>query len=88
MTNAIFLPARGFRNNGSVDISEEDTRSCYWTSECSDASDVRYWQVKKGSMMSGMGARSFGMSVRCVKVYPVSGAGTGGYTNGGDNLEW
>ena len=88
MTNAIFLPARGFRNNGSVDISEEDTRSCYWTSECSDAIDVRYWQVKKGSMTYGTGARSFGMSVRCVKVYPVSGAGTGGYTNGGDNLEW
>ena len=88
MSNAIFLPAAGFRSNGNVEILEKDIRSCYWTSECSDAIDVCYWQVKNGSMTYGTGARSFGMSVRCVKVYPVSGAGTGGYTNGGDNLEW
>ena len=27
-------------------------------------------------------------SVRCVKDCPKTGAGTGGYENGGENLEW
>ena len=48
--------------------------------------------VFKSNMIESSSLRkTFGSSVRCVKDQtnlPASGAGTGGYENGGNDLEW
>ena len=92
---AVFFPAAGgisYWDGGAG--SERDELGLYKSSTALEAFDwasaasleFKFNYVQKGTRMKAEGS-----SVRCVKDLtnlPASGAGTGGYANGGNDLEW
>lgn len=92
---AVFFPAAGVRHYWNNDTGYERGNIGQYVS--STATDTDGWVcaaylVFKSNMIESSSLRkAFGSSVRCVKDQtnlPASGAGTGGYANGGNDLEW
>ena len=92
---AVFFPAAGLRHYWNNDTGLDRGNIGQYVS--STATDTDGWVcaaylVFKSNMIERSSLRkAFGSSVRCVKDQtniPASGAGTGGYENGGENLEW
>ena len=92
---AVFFPAAGFRHYWDNDTGVERGNIGQYVS--STAIDTDGWVcaaslVFQSNMIESSSPRkAFGSSVRCVKDQtnlPASGTGTGGYANGGNDLEW
>ena len=92
---AVFFPAAGYRHYWDNDTGVERGNKGRYVS--STATETDGWVcaaslVFESNMIESSSLRkAFGFSVRCVKDQtnlPASDAGTGGYANGGNDLEW
>ena len=92
---AVFFPAAGLRHYWDNDTGVERGNIGQYVSSTATNTDgwvCAAYLVFKSNMIERSSLRkAFGSSVRCVKDQtnlPASDAGTGGYTNGGNDLEW
>ena len=92
---AVFFPAAGYKHYWNNDTGNERGNIGRYVS--STATETDGWVCAASLMFESNMIqisslrKAFGFSVRCVKDQtnlPASGAGTGGYANGGNDLEW
>ena len=92
---AVFFPAAGHRGYWDGGLGSERRDKGQYVSSTASYQDswvcAEYLVFTKNEINKQKLRKAEGSSVRCVKDQtnlPASGAGTGGYANGGNDLEW
>ncbi len=92
---AVFFPAAGRRGNWDGGLGSERGNIGQYVSSTATETDgwvcAAFLEFKSIEIKNSSLRKAIGSSVRCVKDQtnlPASGAGTGGYANGGNDLVW